>query len=361
MINFIPAFGANAYDGFMAGMAFYNSVFPSKNFEYAIMPLYSIRNNKTRGYGSVSYRFHARQSSFIHSIKPGLHFSSFGIIPLSSLSVSNSESNYLKLAPSLEIKFKKKKARGENQHSIFYRFVHIEEFQKGDCETCVDPYDVHAFQRTDIHEFNYKFENSNTIHPWNIKNTTRYHEDFTLNMTEANYKHIYNERGNAFHARLFAGVFLNNDSYSGRYNIRMDGQRGYHDYMYDEVFPARFETEGMWSQQFIESYGAFKIPTALGQSNKWLVALNLKADLPIPILFPFVDLGAGAQSNSVRFLYDAGIGINIGKGLCAVYFPLIFSKEIKNELTVNNKKFKDQIRFTFNLPKMNPLQKVRSF
>jgi hypothetical protein len=211
----------------------------------------------------------------------------------------------------------------------------------------------------EFHELNYQFVNSNTIHPWNVKYTARYHEKFVVNMLEANYKYIYNAKGSSIYFRFFAGGFLSNSSSNSRYNLRMDGQRGFHDYTYDEVYPARFETEGIGAQQFTESYGAFKVPTALGQSNKWIAALNLKADLPIPIIFPFIDLGIGAQSGSVQFLYDAGIGINIGKGWCSVYFPLLFSDEIQTEIETNNRKFKDQIRFTFNLNKINPLKLVR--
>jgi len=359
LINWVPTFGANAYDGFMLGMAFYNSVFPSKNFEYALMPMYSFRNNKARGYGSMSYRFHGRKSSILHSIKPGIHFASFGITPASYLQNYNAYSDFIKIAPSVEIKFKKKKARSEYQHILNYRFVFIEEKSASFCETC-DSVDYLNLNDNQFHELTYSLQNTHTIHPWNVKYTARYHEDFILNMIEANYKHIYSSNGKAIYVRFFGGGFISNNSNLGRYNLRMDGQRGYHDYMYDEVFPARFESDGMWSQQFTETYGAFKVPTANGQSNKWLVAVNLKADLPIPILFPFVDLGVGGQTNSTQFLYNAGIGINIGKGLCSVYFPLLFSKEIKDELTLNNIDFKNQIRFTFNLNKINPLQLVRN-
>ncbi len=358
LINWVPVFGANAYDGFMAGMAFYNSVFPAKNFEYTLMPMYSIRNNKARGYGSMSYRFHGRQSSFIHSIKPGVQFSTFGKSTLSSSQDYNAYSDFIKIAPSLEIKFKKKTARSENQHSITYRYLFIEEKSASFCESC-DSVTNLFLNDNQFHELNYHFVNSNTIHPWNVKYTARYHKEFLLNMLEANYKHLYNEKGSSIYIRFFVGGFFSNNSSNSRYNLRMDGQRGFHDYTYDEVYPARFETEGIWSQQFTESYGAFKVPTAYGQSNKWIAALNLKADLPIPIIFPFIDLGVGAQSGSVQFLYDAGIGINIGKGWCSVYFPFLFSKEIQTEIEANNRKFNDQIRFTFNLSKINPLKLVR--
>lgn len=360
LINWVPVFGANAYDGFLVGMAFYNSVFPSKNFEYALMPMYSIRLNKARGYGSVSYRFNARQSTLFHSFKPGLHFASFGIAPSNSLQDYNAYSDFIKIAPSLEIKFKKKKARSESQHSILYRYVFIEEKSASFCDLC-DSVDNLTLNDNQYHELNYLYQNTNTLNPWNVKYTARYHSDLVLNMVEANFKHIYNSKGRAIHARFFAGAFFSNNTNLSRYNLRMDGQRGYHDYLYDDVYPARFETEGLWSQQFTDSYGAFKVPTAYGQSNKWIAALNLKADLPIPFLFPFVDLGAGAQSNKVQFLYDAGIGFTVGKGLATVYIPFLFSKEIKDELAANNRKFKDQIRFTFHLTRINPLKLVREF
>jgi hypothetical protein len=342
----------------MAGIAIYNPVFPAKNFEFAIMPLYSFRNNKVRGYGSLGYRFNFRESSFIHSIKTGFNFASFGIIPYSSFESSNPNSEFIKIAPSLEIKLKKKEARSVHQHSLLYRYIFIEEKQAAYCESC-DSISVMSINDMQFHELNYLYKNSNTLHPWNLKFTTRYSSEMLLNMIELNYKRVYNRYKNGIYLRLFAGGFLSNTGSLGRYNLRMDGQRGYHDYLYDEVFPARFDNIGLWSQQFIESYGGFKVPTAFGQSNKFLVALNLKADLPIAIFKPFVDFGAGYTGNEMQFLYDAGIAVQLGKGFCSIYFPLLYSQEIKDELSVNNKTFKHTIRFTFNLSQVNPLKLIR--
>lgn len=358
LINWIPTFGFNLYDGFLAGIAVYNPVFPSKNFEYALMPMYSLRNNKVRGMGTVSYRIHGRQSSFIHSVKTALHFSSFGIVP-SSIEEYNAFSDYIKIAPSIEIKFKKKKERSIHQHSMQYRFIFIEEKFGETCSTCDEGKDV-SLNDNLFYEATYLYQNSHTLHPWNAKYTFRYHENFSLNLLELNYRHHYNRDKKAIYARFFAGAFLNNNSSLGRYNLRMDGLDGYHDYTYDEIYPGRFAVDGLWSQQFSENYGGFKVPTFLAQSSKWLAAVNLKADLPIPLIMPFIDFGIADPGNGAQFLYDAGIGIKLFKGNFNIYFPLVYSKEIKDVYTLNEITYKETIRFSLNFTQLNPLQAIRN-
>lgn len=358
LINWIPVLGGNAYDGFLAGIAIYNPVFPSKNFEYALMPMYGFKSKQPRGMTAFSYTFNLRQSPLFHSVKLGFHASSFGISENIFYGFETKQNYFLKLQPSLEINFKKKAARSLHKHSVFYRFVYLQE--KADpADDQIIPAIYQTGRENNFHDVVYNYKNSHTLHPWSVQNTTRIHDEFNLNMTEFNYKHIYDRRGHAFYVRVFAGVFFSNSSNLSRYNLRMDGQHGYHDYLYDDIYPARMESTGLWSHQFSNTYGGFKVPSAYGQSNSWLTAMNLKADLPVPLFFPFIDFGLGAQSGSVQFLYDAGIGVSIGKGMVSIYFPLIFSKEIQDEIEINNRKFKDQIRFTFNLAKMNPLKIIR--
>ena len=113
--------------------------------------------------------------------------------------------------------------------------------------------------------------------------------DFLKISASWNYKLQYNEKGKTISIRVFAGKFIYNNTLSARYNWRMDGQHGFHDYTYNTVFPTRFESDKVFSHQFIENHGAIKTQTALGQSIDWMASVNLKADLPIPVLKFFAD------------------------------------------------------------------------
>ena len=76
-IFYMPAFGWNSYNRWMAGMTFYNSILPSKNFEYVIMPLYSFQSKNLCGGMDLSYRFNMDES-ILKSVKIGFKGSTYG-------------------------------------------------------------------------------------------------------------------------------------------------------------------------------------------------------------------------------------------------------------------------------------------
>ncbi len=61
--------------------------------------------------------------------------------------------------------------------------------------------------------------------------------------------------------------------------FRMSGQTGSQDYLYDNIFLGRTETEGVLSKQFTDTDGGFKAFSFAGQSSHWLAALNFKTSL----------------------------------------------------------------------------------
>ena len=169
--------------------------------------------------------------------------------------------------------------------------------------------------------------------------------------------------------RFFAGTFLSNNLPGSGSNLfdarfRTSGQTGYQDYMYDNVFLGRSETQGLWSQQFTETDGGFKIFSPLGQTSKWLTTLNIKSSLPgiIPIRV-FADIGTCASDGIVNqnFLFDAGLNLSIIRNVFEIYFPLAMSKDIQNYVTANNIKYLETVRFTLNFNIMNPFGLIKNF
>ena len=84
------------------------------------------------------------------------------------------------------------------------------------------------------------------------------------------------------------------------------------------------------ASQFTETDGGFKFFSPVGQTNKWLVALNLKSSLgnaKIPINL-YADIGTTEYDGRVieNVLYDAGICLSIRKKIFEIYFPLLISK-----------------------------------
>ncbi len=119
----------------------------------------------------------------------------------------------------------------------------------------------------------------------------------------------YYASGKKVSLRAFAGVFLQNDR---RHDVILTGDpaqasfalnpQGFNDYRFDQLFVDRYGTGGILSRQVSQTEGGFKgafgYPFAgnLGNSNNYILALNLKADLPrrLPLgipLKPWFDIG----------------------------------------------------------------------
>lgn len=362
VIYWSPVIGMNAYDGFMAGFLLYNNLFPQRNFEWQLMPMYGFRSKKPIGYGNMEWHINTRKSDLLNSIDVGLNAASFQTERI-TINDFTRERGFIKIAPHVGFKLKKKKARSVNNHYINLRSVMVYEDTvdrcNGDCNGLL-PQDFGG-EFVLYNEIQYFYSNTNTLHPWNGKMMVQQNNDFLKLELSAAFKRFYNAKMNFVEARVFAGKFIYNNSTSSRYNFRSDGQHGRNDYTYDEVFPARNATQGMWMNQFVANQGALKIGTANGQSIDWLTAFNLKASLPIPIIHLFADVALSKNpAMDAVFLYDAGISIPMFRGIAEVYLPLVWSSVIKDEYKANGYGYGNAIRFTFNLNNLNPFKQVKN-
>jgi hypothetical protein len=183
----------------------------------------------------------------------------------------------------------------------------------------------------------------------------------------------YSQKNAGLSARFFAGKFFyltpktflskyNND----RYLLILSAPKGYEDYTYSDYFIGRNEFEGWQSQQIMERDGFFKVNTELlsnkvGKTDDWLMALNLVSDLgkkafPIKLFF---DAGIYAEAwkenpASGRFLYDAGIELQLFKSLVNVHIPLFYSKVYRDyyKSTISENRFFKAISFNINVQKL---------
>ena len=357
-IYFTPALGANVYDGVMVGAAFYNSVVPARPFEYTILPFFGTKSLSPAGSASLSYRFNFRKSKLINNIVLGtnaVYYSSYN----KEISGTGYLNRFLRFDPYLSLELKKKKARSPHNHKFTVKYNNVTEFSEYNS-------DISSGSLTTgniFYDFIYDYNNKNALRPWSLQLMSRTHEDFSLLMLEAKNKLLWNAKGDGLSIRFFAGAFFFNGSGNARYNLRMDGQRGFHDYTYHTTFIGRSETQGLWAQQFADVYGGFKAPTAYGQSDMWLSALNLSADLPIPFVKVFADAGIApvrtVSSSEIEFLSDAGVFVSIFNNRLKVYFPFFVTNQIKDEYEINDVSFAERIRFTLDINNMNPLKYIR--
>ncbi len=207
-----------------------------------------------------------------------------------------------------------------------------------------------------VNEAAYIFENNRTINPFGFNLKLQQNGDFSkLNLT-ANYSISFKDK-HSLDFRLFAGTFLSGKN-RGAYRYRASGYNGYHDYNFDYSFVGRNEYNGVGFAQFAEEDGAIKVWTPLGQTDQWMIALNIKSPkffkLPVK-LFVDVVTSDGRAMLTEKVLYSAGFEICVWKDIFEIYVPLVYSKDIASTLKLNNRTtFFETIRFTFNLNKISP-------
>jgi len=370
IINYLPVLGFNDYDGMMAGIAFYNPFLPQKQFEWKIMPMFGFKSMMPAGMARFDVHKNTRKSELINNIDfylAGQHF---------SIDVNDDArtGNFYKINPGMDIRFKKNNARSKIDRYLNLNSSLISETEKVICTTC-NTLTSEPVYSDDINyglfsKINFLYTNNKTLSLQSIFTEVEhgidpmaagsFMNDFLKISATWNYKLIYNEKGKSISVRVFSGKFIYNNTISARYNWRMDGQHGYHDYTYSHVFPTRFESDKLFSHQFIENHGAIKTSTALGQSIDWMASVNLKADLPIPVIKIFTDFGLSKNpSTAISTVYDAGIYFTFFKGFSDVYIPLLISQNISDEYAANDYNFAHRIRFTFNLQYLSPSQLVK--
>lgn len=357
-----PVIGFNKYDGLMGGILLHNNLFPVKPIEWQLMPVFGFKSKRPAGYAGFNHRINTRKNNLINHLEWGVGASSFQTSYYDYDSIIN-QSGYVRISPRLDITFKKKMARSKNLHRLFLRSDIIIENSFNNCNGNCLEYNLQESFSTNTYYNNlrYQYSNAHVLHPWMLNFDIQQNSDFLRASIEGVWKFIYNKKLNFVQLRAFVGHFIYNNSTLARFNWRMDGQRGYHDYTYSQPFVGRMEQSGFWSKQFLENHGAMKVQTGVAQSNSFISAINLKANLPIPIIRLFADAGYSINSNgNSSFVYDAGVYVTFFKGFTEIYFPLIYSKNIRDEYQANNRKFKDGIRFTLNLNLANPFQRLKT-
>jgi hypothetical protein len=358
---FTPTIGYNNYDGFMLGAAFYNHLVPQKKFEWTVMPMYGFRSGELVGHADAFLNF--ADCGIFQAVRVGVNANQYSYYtPQESdyprTMVPDRTLMFRKVAPEVGFTFRKKRARSPITNQITLRMIY----------TNVDRYVLTVDSSTIrneiapvekiFYEAKYMLRNSRDVNPWNMELRYQMGDDMSKLSMTANYTINYGN-GKGFHFRLFGGTFLDNTN-SGPYRWRMSGYstRGMQnqDYLFDHIFLGRTEQTGGLAAQFAEEDGAFKMYSPVGQSNNWLLALNVKIDLPVKNRFLsrfklYADFGT-CSSDAIadnKLLYNSGVMFSIARGVCDMYFPILWAQDIDDYYKANGLKYPSMIRFTFNI------------
>jgi hypothetical protein len=354
-----PVAGWNNYNKWMVGVALYNNIFPQKKFEFEIMPMLSYSTNDFAGYGHAVYNIFPEGNLF-QKISLGATATRY------AYSNSPFDLNFNKFAPEINFEFKKSSARSPFTHSIRYRNITIIlDSYKGKYEFSPPVYsrDTVIFNYNDL---TYLFKRKHAVTPYSIGLNVQEGQEMIKTSLTANYSYKFKNKNKSFDVRLFAGTFLATTlRNAGNYRFRMSGWRGSQDYLYDNIYLGRTETEGILANQFVENDGGFKFYSPNGQSGKWLAALNFRSSLgnmKIPLSL-YADIGTCGSDgiNKAQLLYDAGICLSIRKNMFEIFFPVLICNDFKEYKKANDLKYEETIRFTLNLNLINPFELARNF
>jgi hypothetical protein len=366
-----PAIAWNNYDKWMPGLNITNISLPFRNFEYSITPLYSWRQNEWSGTAYAEWTIPVGES-FIKEVHIRQRFRKFhydsNLYRTAENTLENRSMHYMRFQPEVELRFRKKHPRATLYTSLTAGAVFLREETFNYTER-INNVNIVSKELNDqsFYRIQYAVNDKRVLDPWSANLTVEANEDILKTEVELRYRISYKMKRKGFDIRLFAGTAFN-DASGGRYGYFLsdrNGVFGSNDYAYDQLYFGRSETEGWMSKQMGLRQGQFKAYTPFGQYKTWMATLNLIADIPVPLpIRVYADIGTtegladdldAVYGLTSIFSYNAGLCLSIARETVEIYFPLFFSEEIKRYQETNNLRFKDNIRFVFNIAKLSPM------
>jgi hypothetical protein len=359
-IYVMPALGYNVYNGFMLGGVFHNIGLLRKNFEYQIMPLYGSNNKELAGAAQFDYFIRPTDAFF------------------RNLTLTASAERYaLRFAPNYNrivlggtFDFAKRNESTKKSSSLNIRHIFIQS-----TPYINSPDAISITQENNYNQVIFSHKNNRVLNPYSIVIDAQQGNTFVKASATWNYRISYKQNKKGLDIRFFAGTFLwtsNDYKNSPDVRFRLSGQTGAQDYLYNDIFVGRQENSGLWSRQMTMTDGGFTLPTAKGQSDRFMTSVNLKTSLPSKIPFKiyanFAYFGYTVESgnnpdqpsvDSSDFATEAGISLPLLGNDFEIFFPLLFSENLK-PYNGKNLLFEQRIRFVLNINAFNPAKIFRT-
>ncbi len=382
----LPLIAWNNYDKTMLGLGLYNATIPTKRFEFALAPMYSIASGDIVGVGRL--RLNAFPSTdLLKKVSLGLGAKTFN----SNYSPRfEYYSSYRRLVPSLTLELGSK-ANKSFAHRLNIRSLLIWEENGIFKQDSIEGTQVTGteFDRSTINEISYSGENNRAVNPFAFRIALEQQsyevgandENYLKATVKLNLNYTY-AKGKNISFRIFGGYFIQNSRQDlmlasdgfARGNLFFSGE-GANDYRYDDFYLDRNATEGIFSQQVHTGDGGFKNALAgqsqFGNVNDYLLSLSIKADLPKDLPFnlplkPYFDVGymndthkTFSEFNAAHTYYSGGVMLDFFDGIIGVYFPIINSKDLKNDYgSTGRDNYTKKITFSLDLNRANPFDLI---
>lgn len=356
-----PALAWNAHDGLMAGLALHNATFPMQRMEWALAPLYGLRSARPVGGARLFWHHDRLAHGPIGNIHLGVTAQSASLFVEAPF-----DRWYLRVSPQLTVDLRSDPARRRASHSVGYRTVVLRETLRG---IQGDTLTIDRTSEDIYHELSYRLHDPSPLSPRSLRFDVQHHAAFTRLALEARQSFVYDRRKHRVSFRLFAGQFLRTDDKLMQRQMGWRLHWGSSDMTFDHLFMDRQDVGRNTAQQMAKDQGAFRVPTAQGTSDSWIAALNMEADMPfvLPLSVyasagaaPYTEVTSTGRTEKWRMHAEAGIGIRIVRDVAEVWVPLVFTREIADELELREVDFAERIRFVLALEKLNPFALIRS-
>jgi hypothetical protein len=313
------------YDGLTPGLRLTNKTLLERPFIFDFAPSYAMLEHAFVGYGRLNYRhYHGKSGLYVTNYSVGgstFHF--------------QTNSRYSTFTPSVGFGWRPENLISNQRSSLVLRHVNV--FRTidpalGDLET--DP---------DYSVFNVRYNNYNTgiinYFSWFVDG--QYAANFSKLSFNLEYRKLF-RNNRQLNLRFFAGKFLQNETDSDFFSFALDRPT---DYLFDYNYLGRSEDSGIVSQQIIIAEGGFKSKLENPFSNDWMATTNASINIWRWIEL-YGDMGLLKNKNqSVRFVYDSGIRLNLVTDYFELYFPLYSN----NGWEVGQQNYDEKIRFVVTL------------
>ena len=356
--SFYPTYKYTDKGNHMVGFLLHNTTKGRQPFYYFINPYFSFKNDFNWSLGIMKPFYF--KNSWVSQISPQITYRKYHYF---TNDIDDYNLSYHRISPRVKLNLKK------------HRWVNVEY-----------AYIAEQLAYYEGRAIRFDYQSSHLYRLWNDqeKRATLYNSKLWANLEHFRYTNILNEAQNFtkvtasfaqtwrtsmtrnFRARIFVSKFLQNDQRpSNNYSDFITKgsialiQQGRNDYGYDELYIARRNQNGYFTNQTGNLGGGFKnapsTTSSLGLSNDFAMSVNLEYDL-FKIYrsigaFAYGDAGLYRQGNDVKWemknLYSAGIGITLGNYL-TVYLPVFNHRDINNNYRDENLGFFERWSFQLN-------------
>ena len=371
-ISLLPVPSYNVYNGLMLGVGIHNEFFPYNRTRWHVQPAFGLRSRSLAGVFAIEHDFLLLSSTALEKVTVGLSGRRFDTGILENSSEEEFREYYNKLRPRIALHFDKGLLASS---SLEYKLHYI--FQRTPFLTDAEENSTTSL----IHQLEFRSRKKKKLRAIETLVQLEYESYADVFEERNHYLKLSLDRSSSLHYnvdsrlffRFFGGYFLSNSrrnasSFTGLFTRGSFAvtQQGFTDHSYEGYYFNRFDQSGSFTNQIMIEEGGFKIPLGssfrTGLSNDFLLAANLKADLPFAILKylrprPFADFAYYSTKSTLndplegQFLYATGIAIEVGK-ILGVYFPVFFSEEF--DLGLQERNVLQRISFQINIPLFSP-------